>query len=317
MRRLLRIILLLAVLLLPFSVRAQFREEAFSQNYQNPNDTTARDTTDRLFSFEEFFGGVAHKRNVRIGTLFAGSTVFIGSQQIHNRQYWKLPFIYTGITAGIGAGTYFRIQYNRSVASCEAAHEANPTITYTPEERFRTYSTIAFLGAGITYWSMLMDGNINYKKGEPSQHPGRATIYSILLPGLGQIYNKEYWKIPIYWGAMAVSAHLYADNNAQYLRYKNLHNRITVDKITNDRIDANGAVYQRDYWRRMRDWSLVALAGSYLLNIIDANVFAYMMDFEVTDDLSMRVEPTVLTPGCNFAWTGGPPALGMRMGISF
>ena len=62
---------------------------------------------------------------------------------------------------------------------------------------------------------------------------------------------------------------------------------------------------------------MVALLGSYLLNVIDANVFAYMMDFQVTDDLSMRVEPAVLPPDGQYAWTAGPPALGLRMGFSF
>ena len=318
MRRILRTVLTCALLAVTLSARAQFREEAFSQNYQNPNDTTQRDTTDRLFSFEEFFGGVAHKRNVRIGTLFAGSTVFIGSQQIHNRQYWKLPIFYGGIAAGVGTGIYFNAQYKKSVAAYEEAFAADPNTAVTVNERLKTYSTLGFVGAGLTYWSMLMDGNINYKKGEPSQHPGRATIYSILLPGLGQIYNKEYWKIPIYWGAMAASAYFYSLNSTNYKRYKRIHNEATDPEIAySGPVSAETALYHRDLFRRYRDWSVVALLGSYLLNVIDANVFAYMMDFEVTDDLSMRIEPAVLPPDGQFAWTAGPPALGLRMGLSF
>ena len=318
MRRGFRIILVCLLLAVTLPVRAQFREEAFSQNYQNPSDTTQRDTTDRLFSFEEFFGGVAHKRNVRIGTLFAGSTVFIGSQQIHNRQYWKLPIFYGGIAAGVGTGVYFNIRYKKSLAAYEEAFAADPNTTVTVDSRLKTYSTIGFVGAGLTYWSMLMDGHINYKRGEPSQHPGRATIYSLLLPGLGQIYNKEYWKIPIYWGAMAASAYFYSLNSTNYQRYKRIHNEATDPEISySGPVSGETALYYRDLFRRYRDWSVVALLGSYLLNVIDANVFAYMMDFQVTDDLSMRVEPAVLPPDGQYAWTAGPPALGLRMGFSF
>ncbi len=319
MRRTLQIILTCVLLCATFSARAQFREEAFTQTYQNPNDTTARDSTDTLFSFAEFFGGVAHKRNVRIGTLFAGSTVFIGSQQIHNRQYWKLPVFYGGIGAGLGAGFYFRSQYNKSVAAYEAAYAADPATNVTVNQRYKTYSTLSFVGAGLSYWAMLMDGNINYKKGEAAQHPGRSTIYSILLPGLGQIYNREYWKIPIYWGAMAASAYFYSLNNTNYLRYKRIHNEATNTEIAySGPVSAETALYYRDYFRRYRDWSIVAFLGSYLLNVIDANVFSYMMDFEVTDDLSMRVEPAVMMQDCGYAFAPTSlPALGLRMGISF
>ena len=316
MRLLRRIILSGLLLTVAFSSRAQFREEAFSQNYQNPADTLQRDTTDKLFSFAEFFGGVAHKRNVRIGTLFAGSTVFIGSQQIHNRQYWKLPIVYSGIGAGLGTGFYYRSQYKKSVAAYEAAYELDPNTSLTVDERLKTYSTLGFLGAGLTWWATLMDGTINYKRGEPSQHPGRATIYSILLPGLGQIYNKEYWKIPIYWGAMAASAYFYSLNRTNYLRYRWIYNDAGNEGYDGP-VSGETALYNRDLFRRYRDWSVVAFLGSYLLCVVDANVFAYMMDFEVTDDLSMRIEPAVLSPECNYAFTSGPPALGLRVGLSF
>ena len=84
-------------------------------------------------------------------------------------------------------------------------------------------------------------------------------------------------------------------------------------------------------FRRFRDYSTVAMIGFYLLQVIDANVFAYMQDFEVNDDLSMRVTPTVITPYTNYAMnTGrdgagfrmpsaapGAEALGMRIGFTF
>ena len=113
-RHLYHIVLAVAVCILGFSfnAEAQFKEEAFTQNYNDENDTTARDTTDSAFTFKEFFGGVRHKRDCRIGVLFAGSTVFVGTQQMYNKQYWKLPVIYGGMAATAGAGIYFRHKYN-------------------------------------------------------------------------------------------------------------------------------------------------------------------------------------------------------------
>ena len=99
------ILALLCLFLLSFSfnARAQFKEKAFTQNYNDESDSTARDSTDAAFTFKEFFGGVRHKRDARIGVLFAGSTVFVGAQQMYNKQYWKLPVIYGGMAATAGA----------------------------------------------------------------------------------------------------------------------------------------------------------------------------------------------------------------------
>ena len=321
MTRTLKKIILLIAAITAFSatMNAQFKEDAFSQNYDTSSGTAQADTVDQLFSFAEFFGGVSHKRDVRIGVLFGGSTVFWGSQQIYNKQYWKLPVIYGGIGAGLGLGIYYRTQYNASVNAYNAALELDTQTTLSINENFKKYSNWAFAGAALTWWGMLMDGNINYKKGDPSQHPGRATIYSILLPGLGQIYNHEYWKIPIYWGAMAASLNYYSLFNTNYKRYRRIYNEATdPDTSYSGPISADAALYYRNVFRRYRDWSAVALLLSYLLNVIDADVFSYMMDFEVTDDISLNIEPSfnAAPPGNAFAMTA-PPSVGMGLKLNF
>ena len=106
MSHLRHILLTLLLLAAGFTASAQFKEEAFNQNYDTAQDTTAQDTSKHLFSFKEYFGGLAHKRTARIGTLLGGSTVFIGGMQIYNRDYWKLPIVYGGIGTGIGLGVY-------------------------------------------------------------------------------------------------------------------------------------------------------------------------------------------------------------------
>ena len=94
---------------------AQFKEKAFSQTYNANADTTGRsDTTEQMFSFKEYFGGLAHKNKLKPGTMFAGSVVLPGTAQIYNRQYWKLPIVYGGIGAFAGTGGYYLHRYNQS-----------------------------------------------------------------------------------------------------------------------------------------------------------------------------------------------------------
>ncbi len=292
--------LLALVCLAAFSTgaKAQFREKAFSQTYNDPSDTTsARDSIDRMWSFREFFRGVSHKdTTLRIGSMFAGSMVFIGAEQIHNRQYWKLPVIYGGLGATVGMGIHYRNRYKSSKSDYDAAFALDPNTTLTVDTHSKDMAAYMFASAGLIYWATLMDGVYNYKRNVGNQ-PGKATVYSILLPGLGQAYNGEYWKIPVYWGMLIGSYHYYATNSKNYKRFKRIHNEATdPDGNYQGSIPAERALYYRNVYRRYRDYSVVAIVGSYLLQIIDANVFAYMQDFEVGDDLTMKVTPTVISP---------------------
>lgn len=318
MTKLLRyfLILLPPVLLFSPDIRAQFKEEAFRQNYIDEKDTTARDSTDALFTFKEFFGGVSHKRDARIGVLFAGSTVFIGTGQMYNKQYWKLPIIYGGIGAGVGLGIGYLNKWNN-----------------TGDSKYRELSNWFFAGAGLVYWGTLMDEVVNYKKGVYPQ-AGKATLYSALLPGLGQAYNGEFWKIPIYYSLMLGSLHFLITNNKNYIRYKWIHNMATAENSTYDGpVSAETALYYRNVFRRYRDYSIVALAGFYLLQVIDANVFSYMQDFDLSDDISLNISPAVIssetlyasnayekpfkTPGTLYEAPRPADGFGLRIGFTF
>ena len=315
----LRILLVLALATaFSFGANAQFKEEAFSQSYNNPADTLAsRDSVDQMWTFKEFFHGVAkHDSTLKIGSMFAGSTVFIGAEQFYNKQYWKIPVIYAGIGTGIGMGIKYNKQYKASKRAYDAAYEADPVTTLTIDQDARRMSNYMFAAAGLIYWGGLMDGVVNYKRDVKNQ-AGKATIYSILLPGLGQAYNGEFWKIPIYWGAMIGSYHYWSTNNTNYKRYKRIHNEATAEDSTYEGlIPAERALYYRNAFRRFRDYSMVALVGSYLLQVIDANVFSYMQDFEVNDDLSMRVGPAVIPQNNEYALLGNS-ALGLKVGFTF
>lgn len=301
-----RLIALLTALTLCFPLAAQYRDDqfkrdAFTQTYADTTEKTKTDTT-QLFNFREFFGGLAHKRSASLKTLTMGSAVFIGGNQIYHKQYWKLPIVYGGIGAGIYGGIHFNNLYKN-----------------TGDTRFQTYSTLSYVGAGLVYWGSLMDGAICYKSNKHPD-PARSTVYSLLLPGLGQIYNGEFWKVPLYLGIMAGALNFTIDNNIQYNRWKWIHNMATTDEEGVERPpqSAENAKYFRDVYRRYRDYSILAIALTYLIQIIDANVFAYMQDFEVNDDISMHLEPAV-TP-VQFATSIGPQqgvSVGMSVGLRF
>ena len=233
--------------------------------------------------------------------------MFPGSGQIYNRDYWKLPIVYGGIGACLGTAAYYNVKYNQSVAA------GNPI------QQYKTNYIWLYAGAGLVYWGSLMDATAFYpSNGKPSS--GRAAIYSALLPGLGQAYNGEYWKIPVYYTGLLAAGYFVYFNNLNYLRFKRIYAEATNPEISySGPVTSDQAKYYKDSYRRLRDYSIVALGLVYILQIIDANVFAVMYDFEVTDDISIRMEPTVITPDNNFAFKGGPSgeAVGMKIGINF
>ena len=298
-----------------FVASAQFKSEAFSQSYAEESDTTGRDTTDTAFTFKEYFGGIRHVRDARIGVMFSGSAVFIGGQQMYNRQYWKLPVIYGSMAATTGLGLWYRHKWDRDLE----------------DRHYQHLSNWCFAGAGLAWWGTLMDGLYNYRRDIPGQ-PGKATLYSLMLPGLGQAYNGEYWKIPIYYGCLVGATHYLLTNNTNYKRYKRIHNEATAEDGTyTGPVSAETALYYRDVFRRYRDYSIVAVMGFYLLQVIDANVFAYMRDFELSDDIALQVAPALISPGsdlalagglsgspaCGSALPGGPSGYGFRIGLRF
>ncbi len=289
-----------AALLAALPLRAQYRDDqfkrdAFSQNYADT--LTADSDSSKLFSFKEYFGGLSHRRKASVQNLTIGSSVLVGGYQIYNRQYWKLPVIYGGLGAGIGLGIHFNNQFQQ-----------------TGEDRYRTLSTLAYTGAALSWWGSLLDGVVSYKDDTRHPSPAKATVYSLLLPGLGQIYNGEAWKVPLYWGLIAGGAYYWADNNRQYQRWKWTHNMATTTEEGVERPPQTGeaAKHYRDIYRRYRDYSVLATALFYLIQVLDANVFAYMTDFEVSDSLTLHMEPSVQP-----VQYASAPAMGMTIGFNF
>lgn len=122
--------------------------------------------------------------------------------------------------------------------------------------------------------------------------PAKAAFYSALVPGLGQAYNKKYWKIPLAVGGIAGGLYFFDWNNKKYHEYRDEYKRRldgTADinhpkygNLTDDRL-----LRAQRFHRRNRDLSALITAGIYILNIVDANVDAHLMQFNVNDNLSL------------------------------
>lgn len=137
--------------------------------------------------------------------------------------------------------------------------------------------------------------------------PAKATWYALVCPGLGQIYNRSYWKVPVLYGGVATLSYLILWNGRMYNDYKNAyHDLMDTDPTTNSYLqlvpsaDRYGADWmqsalkkRRDMYRRYRDLSIFGMCALYVVSVLDAFVDAHLYDFSVTDDLSLRVEPVV------------------------
>jgi Family of unknown function (DUF5683) len=119
--------------------------------------------------------------------------------------------------------------------------------------------------------------------------PSKAAFYSAVLPGLGQAYNKKYWKIPIVYGAIGTSMYFYLDNNKKYHNYRDAYKR-RLAGFNDDQyqyLDDSRLIQAQRFYQRNRDLSLLVTLGFYVLNIVDANVDAHLIQFNVNEKLSV------------------------------
>ncbi|TAF72520.1 MAG: hypothetical protein EAZ53_15845 [Bacteroidetes bacterium] len=180
------------------------------------------------------------------------------------------------------------------------------------------------------------------KKWSWKNNPTVATLASVILPGAGQIYNKKYWKAPIVWGLIGVTAYFFTLSNGRYLdfreasfnaqgylmkengdpivekdkkklieRYNDIQNDENgilfteknskyiskwIDTIpSQDQYIASAVSSRRDQARQLRDYMGLAFLVSYVLNIVDAAVDAHFSDFDVSDKLSLKIEPRFIS----------------------
>lgn len=145
--------------------------------------------------------------------------------------------------------------------------------------------------------------------------PTKATIYSMILPGLGQAYNRKYWKIPIVYAGFGVFYYLIDYNNTEYQLWRDAYNHAMLDP---DGLEDPVNDYEKYYGdnpdflrarkndaRRYRDLNYILAGLWYVLNIVDATVDAHLFTWEVDDNLSLRMEPHLQNQVGTFKPMGG------------
>jgi hypothetical protein len=134
------------------------------------------------------------------------------------------------------------------------------------------------------------------RKSPNGKNPKKASILSAILPGAGQVYNGKYWKLPILYGGGAALGYFIGVNNQQYeiCRKSYLQVKAGEKDYFNGAYDAEQLARLREYWRRNRDLLIIVSGFTYLMNIADAAVDAHLSQFDVNDDLSLRVQPALM-----------------------
>jgi hypothetical protein len=124
--------------------------------------------------------------------------------------------------------------------------------------------------------------------------PKKAGIYSAVVPGAGQFYTKKYWKIPIIYAGLITSAYYIKESNNYYELYKNTY----LNRLDGNNSDEFYGQYSNselitliNHYRRNREISILCFFGTYILNIVDASVSAHLFDYDISNDLSLRIQP--------------------------
>jgi len=145
--------------------------------------------------------------------------------------------------------------------------------------------------------------NIPAEKVEHS--PKKASTLSAIIPGLGQVYNKKYWKPPILYAGLAALIYATDFNSKNYKDYKDAYKlRMDGDIGTIDKYDIQlvneelkysdeSLLKLKDYYRRNRDFSIILIGFAYIINIVDAAVDAHFYRFNVNNDLSLELKPNI------------------------
>lgn len=148
--------------------------------------------------------------------------------------------------------------------------------------------------------------------------PAKAAFYSAVLPGLGQAVNKKYWKIPLVYGALGAGVYFYIDNDKVYKRYRTAYKRrlagYTDDEFygtgTTPQVSNEALIRAQKTLKRNKELSLLVTIGIYALNIIDANVDAHLLQYNIDERLALK-------PQINFDTPDASSQIGLSLNFNF
>lgn len=179
-----------------------------------------------------------------------------------------------------------------------------------------TLLIVIFVFSALNSHSQRIADSVKYQ----NHSPHKATIYSLVLPGLGQAYNKQYWKIPILYAGIATITYFAIFNTNKYHTYRDEYMaRISTDTtiIPNPKyvLYSDNSIKQlKNYYQRNLEFTYIMAGVVYLLNVIDASVYAHLFTFDVSNNLSMRIDPLFNENAFRF---DSPPAAGVKLTFSF
>lgn len=188
----------------------------------------------------------------------------------------------------------------------------NLTLLFSQEEKLKkddslnTITAPDSIGGGKQYTQRIL------RLIEDPLTPSKAAFYSAIIPGLGQVYIGKSWKVPMVYAAIGASLYYYDLNNKEMDKYRTAYKRrkngFFDDEFleTDIPITTEQLLLGMDFHKNYRDISMILAAAAYMLNILDANVSAHLLQFNVNDDLS--VAPNLIFD---------PEMTGLRLAIKF
>jgi hypothetical protein len=248
-----------------------------------------------------------------IGKVWRWSLIAPSFGQFFNKQYWKTPIV----IGGIGGFAY-------------AAYADKP------------HRAWHIAGAAAVYWASLIDAAACYPYHRSERMPSKAAIYAALLPGLGQIYNQKYWKLPLVYGGLLGMGYLIQSRHFRLNLFTKSYNiKFQLGEISTSmaNLPQDGEDYiamqsayanleaqlegnlrnlsleqlkaYKDKYRRDRDYYIILTCLFYGLSIIDAVVDAHFSTYDVSNNLSLHWQPFVER------WAGGAAASGVSFCVRF
>lgn len=175
----------------------------------------------------------------------------------------------------------------------------------------KSFFILLILMTSLSAYSQRLEGKEEVKSvvvkddKKKRKSPARAAIYSAILPGAGQVYNKKYWKLPLVYGAIGTSFYLSQFYQDKFIKYRNIY-RLEMDgdsttvsefheKIKNNTVSLSGIKNIRDTYRSWMELSYIFTGLFYVMQIVDASVDAHFTEFDVSDNLTMNVSPVFLS----------------------
>ena len=295
--------------------------------YERAQELGRVDANGNIIPREPWFGD-----SVSLSKVCITSALRPGYGQIYNKQYWKLPILYGTLGSSIGLAIGYsnkyrplKKQYDQMLAdNLSRSEELN--LVQRRMIRANTTRQIFMMTAAASYIYFLGDAAVNYATNEVSSVK-KATTLSMICPGAGQIYNKSYWKVPIVIGGLGSMVYVIDWNTRGYKRYKTAHAlRADFDQhpenypdgVSKDefrgRYTASYLKNLRDSFRRNRDMSILLTVAVYAFQAIDAHVDAHLKDFDISDNLTVEMEPMF---DYQQQINGSHPVFGVNLNMTF